>query len=76
MNAKRRKQVAEAITHIGNAKEILESVLDEEQDAMDNMPESLMDTDRYSHMEDAVESIESAIDLLDDAVDDLQTAST
>ena len=36
---------------------------------MDNMPESLQESQRYCDMEEAVDNMDSAIDSLDDAID-------
>lgn len=40
MNKVRRKRLAEALDLISQAKDILEEVKDEEQDAFDNLPEN------------------------------------
>ena len=46
MNAARRKRLAEAVDMIASAKEIIEEVKEEEQEAFDNMPESLQGSER------------------------------
>jgi flagellar biosynthesis chaperone FliJ len=69
MNKARRKQIEEARDLLGEAnskmdeaKSILESVKDEEQDAFDNMPESLQEGDRGQQMQVAIEALERCID--------------
>lgn len=42
MNKQRRKQLQEASKLIAQAQGIIESVKDDEQDAHDNLPESIM----------------------------------
>ena len=76
MNKTRRAQVSEAMTHIENAKGILESVRDCESDAMENLPESLQESEMYERMEEAVEAVESAMDYLDMAFEELDTVVT
>lgn len=41
MNADRRKQLGEALSKLNDARIIIEQVRDEEQEAFDNLPESL-----------------------------------
>lgn len=45
----------------------IEAVQDDEQEALDNMPESMEGSERYSAMESAIESLQSAMDSLDEA---------
>lgn len=45
----------------------IEAVQDDEQEALDNMPESMEGSKRYSAMESAIESLQSAMDSLDEA---------
>lgn len=78
MNKKRKNDVNTAIEYIKNAssdlvtaQEILDRVTDQEQDALDNTPESFQETDRYYDSENAIEVLESAVDSLSDVVSDL-----
>lgn len=70
MNKARRKEIARAIELIEQAREILETVMDEEQEAFDNMPESLQSTERGETMEEYISILEERIDALD--TDELQ----
>lgn len=54
MNAERRKKIADATT-------ILESVRDDEQSALDNMPEDLQQSDAGDKAQTAIVSLETAI---------------
>lgn len=49
----------------------IEAVQDDEQEALNNMPESMEGSERYSAMESAIESMQSAMDSLDYALADL-----
>lgn len=68
MNAKRRFELKTAGDYLSKAKEIVDRVLDEEQDALDNMPENLESSPRVEKMEDAVDILECLAENLEDAV--------
>ena len=52
----------------------LTDILDEETEAMENIPESLQDTDRYQICEESVDYLDSAISEIDP--DDPECAET
>lgn len=58
-----------------SAESIVSVALDEEQDCLDNVPESLQDTDRYEKMELAVEKLEEAIESIDEAKESIEEAA-
>ena len=58
MNKARRKEIARAIELMDEAREILEAVKDEEQEAFDNMPESLQCSERGEAMEEYNSTLE------------------
>lgn len=74
MNKLRRKEIDKIINSLRELSSSIEFIKDEEQDYMDNMPENLMESERYYVAEEAVESLDSAYDLLDDAIDCLEEA--
>ena len=65
MNKARRKEIQKIIKDIEN---LVHSILSEEQDAFDNMPENLQSSWRGTESEDAQGSLESAIDALEEAI--------
>ena len=69
MNNKRRKKIAKAIYKI---EELIQNILDEEQEAYDNMPENLQGSERGIISEEAQESLGSAIDALEEAISYLE----
>jgi hypothetical protein len=76
MNAERRKAIraAEAIIEralgqLSEAKGILDDVLSEEQDAYDNLPEAMQNTQRGELAQLSIQNLETAIDALDAALD-------
>lgn len=70
MNKLRRKRIAEAIDLIERSREILEAVAEDEQEAFDNMPESLRCSERGEAMEGYIYTIEEFLDAMD--TDELQ----
>lgn len=66
MNAMRRKHLARAIQMIYDAQEIIEMVKEEEQEAFDNMPESLQESERGETMYDNIDTLGEISDNLID----------
>ena len=67
MNKERRKQIAAVVSQIETALTQLEALRDEEQDYMDNMPESLQGSTKYEDAEQAVSDMDEALDGLQEA---------
>ena len=67
MNRERRKKLLEAFEKIGEVKDILEEVRDEEQEAHDNLPESFRYGERGEEMEGYIEMLDEAYGYLEDA---------
>lgn len=67
MNKQRRKRLEEAFNLIDQAKDILEEVKDEEQDAYENLPENFQNGDRGEEMQGYIEMLDEAYGYLDDA---------
>lgn len=89
MNKARRKSIDEIIAKFEEAKAILldlqsdiEMVRDDEQEAFDNLPCSIQESERGEVMETAIENLEEAIsqiedtcmDALDEAIENLEEA--
>lgn len=73
-----RAKLDEVKALIEAARETAEAVRDEEQDALDNMPESLQQGERGEAMQDAIEQLDALIDGLDEnsAPNDVASALT
>lgn len=67
MNKERRTQIKKLTNELEDVKTKLKYILRKEEGILDNTPENLQVTDRYSESE-------NAIDVLDDVVDDLESA--
>ena len=76
MNNTRRRRINELKTQIDfannqlkDANKKLSSILNEEQDAFDNIPEGLQSSYRGMCSEDAIDSMEEASDKLDEVIE-------
>ena len=74
MNNIRRKQLAAIMERLEELKSDIELVLEEEQEAMDNVPESLWGSERYERMEEAVSNMEEAVSGLEDVISSIECA--
>ena len=72
MNKQRRKYLAEAVDKLNEAMSIVEDVRNDEQDAFDNMPESLQCSERGEQMEEYIDNLAEAYDNISDVADALQ----
>ena len=75
MNAKRRKKLVTAQDILEAVKERLEELLEEEEEARDNLPENLLNSERYERAEAACNNITSAIDSLEEAMSYIEEAA-
>lgn len=65
-------QLEEIKALIGQAAEDLGAIKDEEQEALDNMPESLQEAERGQAMQEYIDTMDSVLDSLTDLdLDDL-----
>lgn len=72
MNKARRDALTRVCNSLGGLQEAVSAVRDEEEEAMENMPESLRGSERYEQMEEAAGVLEGANDLFDELIDKLQ----
>ena len=73
MNNKRRKEISKIVSTLEGVRDRLSEVVDEEQSAFDNMPESIQGSDRgcdseaaIGYLSDALDSVQSALEYLDE----------
>lgn len=71
MNKKRRKEIENLRESISETKAKLQDLLDEEQQAFGNMPESIQESGRGEEMQEIIEYMEAAIDSLEEATESL-----
>lgn len=69
MNKARKTELRRIYAVIRDAKDDLESVKFDEQNALDSIPENLQNTERAEAMEEAIDNMDSAEDALAEALD-------
>ncbi len=67
MNKQRRKQLEKSSGLIDEARGIIQGVLDDEQEAYDNLPENFQNGERGEEMAGHIESLEEVAGVLDEA---------
>ena len=72
MNKIRRKDLERAIKMLEDARDIIDTCKNEEQEAFDNLPEGFQQSDRGEAMEAAVSEMDDAIDEIDRIIDSIQ----
>jgi len=81
MNDNRRKQLegirstlADLVSEFELAQDALTGIIAEEQEAFDNLPESLQMTDRGQAMEEGLSTLDNASSSLDDIISSIEDA--
>ena len=74
MNKNRRSRLRGIEEDLGRCLNLLNSIYDEEQECIDNIPDNLQDGDRYSDMEACVEALSEAVYDLEEALDSIKEA--
>ena len=72
MNAQRRKEILKAIALIEQAKDILEYVAEEEQEAYDNLPEAFQYAEKGERMQEVADNINDVCRELEDQIYNLE----
>ena len=72
MNRDRRKALAKIVNQAGDLLEQLRAIQEAEEEARDNTPEGLQNTERYEQMEQAAEILGEAADNLEDIISELE----
>lgn len=68
MNKDRRKRIQNIIDQLTDLETEIEEIQDEEQEAYDNLPESLQNGENGERMSDAIDNLDSAFCSLGDAI--------
>lgn len=74
MNNTRRKAIQNIMDKLEELMEEIEAIKDEEQDAYDNLPESLQNSERGEAMESAVYNLDDAAENVQLVIDALESA--
>ena len=71
MNKARRKEIQKVILDIET---LVQSILGEEQDAFDNMPENLQGSEKYEKADEACDNLSEAVDNLEEVISSIEAA--
>ena len=74
MNKRRRSSLRNAAKYLDMAIDLIRDAKYEEQDALDNMPENLQNSEKYESMESVIDVLEDALSSIDDARDYIDRA--
>ena len=74
MNKARRKVLDELYQKIDEIRSDLQMIMDEEQEAFDNLPESLQNGEKGNMMQSAIDQMSEADEALQTAIDCIMTA--
>lgn len=72
MNKQRRNRLQKVIDQLEELKQEVSYICEEEQEAYDNMPESLQDGERGSQMYENISTLEDQESNFDDLIESLQ----
>lgn len=72
MNRERRKRLEKIVSQIEELRDQLAVIQEEEQEAYDNLPDNLNDTDRATQLYDNASNLEDAASNLDDVCDSIR----
>ena len=72
MNKERRAAIKKAIEATETIRDIVQNIFEEEQEAYDNMPDGVKESENGLISADAQESLEAAIDALEEAISCLE----
>ena len=75
MNNERRKQIAAAVAAIGAARDELEQAAADEQNAFDNLPEAIQDSERGQKMDENANEILDAAAEIGEALSQIEYAA-
>lgn len=73
MNNKRRKEISKVIDSLTEISNTLSILAEEENEAFDNLPESLQDSSRGDDMQEWIDRLEGAQETIDGIIDELSS---
>lgn len=74
MNKARRSSIQKIIERLEEIRDDIESVKNEEEEAYENLPESLQESGRGEAMSEAIDALDSAYSSIEEVLDYLDTA--
>lgn len=74
MNKVRRNQIEEILVKLSDIQNDIECISEDEQEAFDNLPESLQYSERGDNMQEAIDNLDYALSSLEEVIDYLTEA--
>lgn len=71
MNNKRRKEISKVVDTLTEISQTLSILAEEENEAFDNLPESLQESSRGDDMQEWIDRLEGAQATIDEVIDEL-----
>lgn len=71
MNNRKRDRLKTAMKMLEEASNIIDAVREEEEEALENLPENLQDSERYESMENNVERLQDSIESIEQLVESI-----
>lgn len=75
MNNQRRKQIENVVAKLMDLQSEIETLRDDEQEVVDNMPENLQGSERYEIAEAAADNLDGACSSMEELIDYLNSAA-
>lgn len=69
MNKKQRKQLQDLCSQVGDIKCEVETIRDEEQEKIDNLPDSLQGSSKEDEYQEGIDALEEIISSLEETID-------
>jgi prefoldin subunit 5 len=74
MNKTRRKAIDTLMARLEDLRLDVEYLQEEEQEAFNNIPESLQESEKGEKMQESIDALEEALSNLEEAIENLDTA--
>lgn len=74
MNNTRRSQITDIMEQLSPLQTSIEELLEEEQEAFDNLPESIQDSERGEAIQAAIDNLEEAVGNCEELLNNLEMA--
>lgn len=74
MNNTRRKMLDKVIEMLDTAYSSLEEIKDEEDEAFNNLPEGIQESERGERMEEVIDALDNALSSIDEAREQIEEA--
>lgn len=74
MNNTRRSQITDIMEKLSSLQTSIEELLEEEQEAFDNLPEGIQDSERGEAIQTAIDNLEEAVGNCEELLNNLEMA--